>query len=168
MALDPRRVLTFRAVAHAGSFSRAAETLALTQPAVSQQVAALERQLGTRLLDRGPGSAFAVTEAGELLLRGPSLMAGYANLPEATAETLRDGLLHTGDLVRRDHDGYLYFVDRAKDMIKTGGENVYSAEVERIGIADMAEGADAAQIGQQRCRRRARLRQVVDDLGLRL
>jgi DNA-binding transcriptional LysR family regulator len=68
MALDPRRVLTFRAVAHAGSFSRAAEALALTQPAVSQQVAALERQLGTRLLDRGPGSGFGVTEAGAMLL----------------------------------------------------------------------------------------------------
>jgi DNA-binding transcriptional LysR family regulator len=68
MALDPRRVLTFRAVAHAGSFSRAAETLALTQPAVSQQVAALERQLGTRLLDRGAGAAFAVTEGGQVLL----------------------------------------------------------------------------------------------------
>src|SRR3954447_9873778 len=68
MALDPRRVLTFRAVAHAGSFSRAAEALALTQPAVSQQVAALERQLGLRLLDRGPGAGIAVTEPGEVLL----------------------------------------------------------------------------------------------------
>src|SRR3954451_15484181 len=68
MALDPRRVLTFRAVAHAGSFSRAAEALALTQPAVSQQVAALERQLGTRLLDRGPGAGIAVTETGAVLL----------------------------------------------------------------------------------------------------
>jgi acyl-CoA synthetase (AMP-forming)/AMP-acid ligase II len=85
-------------------------------------------------------------EAGELLLRGPSLMAGYANLPEATAETLRDGLLHTGDLVRRDHDGYLYFVDRAKDMIKTGGENVYSAEVERVLLTHPAVG-DAAVFG---------------------
>jgi molybdate transport repressor ModE-like protein len=68
--LDPRRVLTFRAVARAGSFSRAAEALALTQPAVSQQVAALERQLGTRLLDRAPGRTGGVTatEAGALLL----------------------------------------------------------------------------------------------------
>jgi molybdate transport repressor ModE-like protein len=68
--LDPRRVLTFRAVAHAGSFSRAAAELALTQPAVSQQVAALERQLGTRLLDRGPGGSGGVapTEAGTVLL----------------------------------------------------------------------------------------------------
>src|SRR3954452_20878510 len=68
MALDPRRVLTFRAVAHAGSFSRAAEALALTQPAVSQPVAALERHSATRLLDRGPGAGIAVTETGAVLL----------------------------------------------------------------------------------------------------
>src|SRR6478672_9633372 len=65
--LDPRRLLTFRAVAHAGSFSSAARELALTQPAVSQQVAALERELGERLLVRGPGGP-ALTPAGELAL----------------------------------------------------------------------------------------------------
>ena len=65
--LEPRRLLTFREVANRRSFSRAAEALALTQPAVSQQVAALERQLGVRLLDRGPGGP-APTEAGALLL----------------------------------------------------------------------------------------------------
>jgi acyl-CoA synthetase (AMP-forming)/AMP-acid ligase II len=82
-------------------------------------------------------------EPGELLVRGPSVMAGYANLPE---EGLRDGWLHTGDLVRRDDEGYLYFVDRAKDMIKTGGENVYSAEVERVLLAHPSV-ADAAVLG---------------------
>jgi DNA-binding transcriptional LysR family regulator len=65
--IDPRRLLTFREVAHRGSFSRAAEALALTQPAVSQQVAALERQLGVRLLDRGPGGP-RPTEVGALVL----------------------------------------------------------------------------------------------------
>jgi acyl-CoA synthetase (AMP-forming)/AMP-acid ligase II len=85
-------------------------------------------------------------EVGELLVRGPSMMAGYANLPEATAETLRGGFLHMGDMMRRDDDGYLFFVDRAKDMIKTGGENVYSAEVERVLLAHPAVG-DAAVIG---------------------
>ena len=65
--MDPRRVLTFREVAHQGSFSRAGEALALTQPAVSQQVAALERQLGVRLLERGPGGP-TPTAAGALLL----------------------------------------------------------------------------------------------------
>jgi len=73
-ALDPRRLLTFREVAHRGSFSRAAEALALTQPAVSQQLAALERQLGARLLDRGPGGV-APTEAGEVLLAHADALA---------------------------------------------------------------------------------------------
>src|SRR4051794_8939680 len=66
--LDPRRVLTFREVARQGSFSRAAEALALTQPAVSQQVAALERQVGEPLLNRGPGG-LSLTPAGEVLLQ---------------------------------------------------------------------------------------------------
>ena len=57
-------------------------------------------------------------------------MLGYWNLPEATEAALRNGWLHTGDIMRLDEDGFLYFVDRAKDMIKPGGENVYSIEVE--------------------------------------
>src|SRR4051794_28818348 len=65
--LDPRRVLTFREVARLGSFSRAAEALALTQPAVSQQVGALERQIGEPLLNRGPGG-LTLTRAGDVLL----------------------------------------------------------------------------------------------------
>lgn len=62
---------------------------------------------------------------------GRTLMAGYLNRPDATEEALRDGWLHTGDLVRVGADGYLYFVDRAKDMIKRAGENVAASEVER-------------------------------------
>jgi acyl-CoA synthetase (AMP-forming)/AMP-acid ligase II len=85
-------------------------------------------------------------EVGELLVRGPSMMAGYGGLPEETARTLRDGWLHTGDLMRCDDDGYLYFVDRAKDMIKTGGENVYPAEVERVLLEHRAVG-DVAVMG---------------------
>jgi DNA-binding transcriptional LysR family regulator len=72
--LDPRRLLTFRAVAHERSFSRAAETLALTQPAVSQHVGALERQLGVRLIERGRG-LFELTAAGELLLAHADALA---------------------------------------------------------------------------------------------
>jgi len=71
-------------------------------------------------------------EAGELVLRGPSVMSEYWQLPEATAETLRGGWLHTGDVMRMDDDGYLYMLDRVKDMVKTGGENVYCIEVENI------------------------------------
>jgi fatty-acyl-CoA synthase/long-chain acyl-CoA synthetase len=67
---------------------------------------------------------------GEVVARGPYVMKGYHNLPDVTAETLRDGWLHTGDLGWMDDDGYLYLVDRLKDMIISGGMNVYSTEVE--------------------------------------
>ncbi len=67
---------------------------------------------------------------GELLVRGPNVVGGYWNKPEATAETFVDGWLHTGDLARVGEDGLLYIVDRKKDMINRGGENVYSIEVE--------------------------------------
>jgi DNA-binding transcriptional LysR family regulator len=77
--VDPRRVLTFREVARLGSFSRAAEALALTQPAVSQQVAALERQAGTQLLERGPGG-LSLTPAGELLLAHADVVADRLDL----------------------------------------------------------------------------------------
>lgn len=85
-------------------------------------------------------------ETGELLVRGATLMSGYAGMPEATAETLRGGWLHTGDLLRLDADGYLHFVDRAKDMVKSGGENVYCAEVERV-LLDHPAVLDAAVVG---------------------
>ena len=88
----------------------------------------------------GPG------EAGELALRGTSVMSEYWRLPEATAETLRHGWLHTGDVVRTDDDGYLYLLDRMKDMVKPGGENVYSIEVEQVLRAHPAVG-DCAVIG---------------------
>ncbi|MET0361913.1 MAG: long-chain fatty acid--CoA ligase [Sphingobium sp.] len=67
---------------------------------------------------------------GEVVVRGPGVMLGYWNMPEATAEALRNGWMHTGDLGTMDKDGYVTVVDRLKDMIITGGENVYSAEVE--------------------------------------
>ena len=67
---------------------------------------------------------------GEIIARGPNVMQGYWNKPELTAATVRDGWMHTGDGGRMDEDGFITVVDRMKDMIKTGGENVYSAEVE--------------------------------------
>jgi acyl-CoA synthetase (AMP-forming)/AMP-acid ligase II len=70
-------------------------------------------------------------EVGEVLLRSPSLTTGYFNQPEVTARAFRDGWYHTGDAGYRDADGYLFVVDRVKDMIITGGENVYSVEVEQ-------------------------------------
>lgn len=71
-------------------------------------------------------------ELGEICVSGPALMTGYFDQPEATAEVLRDGWLRTGDLAVRGEDGNLFFRDRAKDMIKTGGENVYAAEIEQL------------------------------------
>jgi o-succinylbenzoate---CoA ligase len=76
-----------------------------------------------------------VDDAGEILVRGPIVMAGYLNNPEATARALTDGWLHTGDIGRIDSDGYLYVLDRRDDLIITGGENVYPAEVEAVLLA---------------------------------
>ncbi|PIV20483.1 MAG: AMP-dependent synthetase [Deltaproteobacteria bacterium CG_4_8_14_3_um_filter_45_9] len=71
-------------------------------------------------------------EVGEIIIRGPTLMSGYWNRPELTAETIRDGWLYTGDLARTDEEGYIYIVDREKDMYISGGENVYPAEIEKV------------------------------------
>lgn len=81
----------------------------------------------------GSARVLAPGEVGELQIRGPVTMREYLGRPEATADTLApDGWLHTGDLVRQDEDGYLYVVDRLKDMVITGGFNIYPAELERV------------------------------------
>jgi len=71
-------------------------------------------------------------EIGEIVAKGPTLMSGYWNLPEITKKTIVNGVLHTGDLGYVDEEGFFYIVDRAKDMYRSGGENVYPAEVEKI------------------------------------
>ena len=71
-------------------------------------------------------------EVGELLVRGPNVFLGYWNRPEASAEALRDGWFHTGDLACQDDEGFYYIVDRKKDMLISGGENVYPTEVEQV------------------------------------
>lgn len=71
-------------------------------------------------------------EIGEIVAAGPTVMSGYWNMPEKTASTIVNGRLFTGDLGYMDEDGYFYIVDRAKDMYRTGGENVYPAEIEKI------------------------------------
>ncbi len=94
--------------------------------------------------DAGPTGAEAeVGAVGQIAIRGAAVMKGYWNRPEATAETIIDGWLLTGDAGYRDEAGYLYMHDRVKDMIVTGGENVYPAEVENAifgcpGVADVA------------------------------
>ena len=84
-----------------------------------------------------------VGEVGEIVYRAPTLMSGYWNNPEATAEAFHGGWFHSGDLVRMDDEGYVWVVDRKKDMIISGGENIYCAEVENVlashpGIVEVA------------------------------
>jgi long-chain acyl-CoA synthetase len=92
------------------------------------------------------GAPRAAGEIGEVVADGPTVMSGYLNAQTATAETLRDGWLHTGDLGRFDAGGRLTLVDRVKDMVISGGYNVYPSEVERVLLADPSV-QDAAVLG---------------------
>ena len=92
------------------------------------------------------GSDVVPGDVGELWMRGPNITPGYWNLPDATAEAITDGWLHSGDAVRQDDEGYFYVVDRRKDMYISGGENVYPAEVENV-IYQLPTVAEAAVIG---------------------
>jgi len=96
-------------------------------------------------------------EVGELWVRGAQVIKGYLNRPDATAEAITDGWLHTGDIARVDEDGFLFIVDRKKDMVLRGGENIYCAEVEAavyrhpavaecsaFGVADARLGEEVA------------------------
>jgi fatty-acyl-CoA synthase len=94
----------------------------------------------------GDGSLLAPGERGEIVVRGPLVMAGYYKNPDATEEASRHGWHHTGDIGYLDDEGYLFIVDRAKDMIITGGFNVYSAEVEQVLLAHPAV-QDCAVVG---------------------
>lgn len=88
-----------------------------------------------------------VGEVGEIVYRAPTLMSGYWNNPEATAEAFAGGWFHSGDLVRMDEDGYVWVVDRKKDMIISGGENIYCAEVENV-LAGHPQIVEVAVIGR--------------------
>jgi fatty-acyl-CoA synthase len=92
------------------------------------------------------GTVLPTGQRGEIVVRGSLVMPGYYHNPEATAEASRHGWHHTGDIGYLDEDNYLYIVDRAKDMIITGGFNVYSAEVEQVLLAHPAVG-DCAVLG---------------------
>ncbi|GAA3077335.1 long-chain-fatty-acid--CoA ligase [Streptomyces glomeratus] len=103
----------------------------LDRPRKAGSVGTPIKDVEVRLLDEaghdvGPG------EVGELAVRGPNLMKGYWNLPEETAAAIPDGWLRSGDLARQDEDGFLYIVDRKKDMIIRGGYNVYPREIEEV------------------------------------
>ncbi|WP_394583191.1 fatty acid--CoA ligase family protein [Cytobacillus firmus] len=92
------------------------------------------------------GEEVSVGEVGELIVRGPNVMKGYYKLPEETAATIRDGWLYTGDLAKRDEEGYFYIVDRKKDLILVGGYNVYPREVEEV-LYNHGEIVEAAVLG---------------------
>jgi len=103
-------------------------------PALNEECAIIDPETGREL---GPN------EVGELVVRGPMVMRGYWNMPEETEAALRGGWLHSGDAAYYDDDGLFYIVDRIKDMIISGGENVYSLEVENVigrypGVAQVA------------------------------
>lgn len=99
-----------------------------------------------RIVDED-GRDVAQGETGELLIYGPHVCSGYWRNPEATADALRDGWFHTGDMARQDDDGFYYLAGRYKDMIISGGENVYAAEVETVFLEHPAV-REAALIGQ--------------------
>lgn len=98
-----------------------------------------------RVVDEG-GRDVSRGEIGELLIKGGNIMQGYWNRPEATAATFRDGWLLTGDLVTQDEEGFVYIVGRKKDMMISGGENIYPLEVEQV-IGQLSAVDEVAVIG---------------------
>jgi len=99
-----------------------------------------------RIMDADGTRELPAGQIGELWARGPMIVKGYWNKPEATAATFVDGWVRTGDLARLDEEGFCYIVDRAKDMLIRGGENIYSSEVENA-LYDHPAVTDCAVIG---------------------
>ena len=124
------------------------ETCSLTSFLPDEEAAAHPDSVGFALpvVDLALADADPATGIGELLVRGPNVVQGYWDNPLASAKTFVDGWLHTGDVARVDNEGLLYIVDRTKDMINRGGENVYSIEVENAlaGAPGVGEAAALA------------------------
>lgn len=121
----------------------------MTNEEAAQKVGAVGKPIfhsKMRLVDKN-GRDVPQSETGELIIHGPHVCAGYWRNAAATTEALRDGWFHTGDMARQDEDGYFYIAGRFKDMIISGGENVYAAEVEAVFTAHEAV-AEAALIGK--------------------
>ena len=123
---------------HANPYGGTQKEGSIGLPIPSTEVRIVDIETGK--VDVPPG------EEGELIVRGPQLMDGYLNRPDATAETLRDGWLHTGDLARMDDDGYFYLVGRKKDMIKTNGFMVFPDEIDDL-LAKHKDVREACSIG---------------------
>jgi long-chain acyl-CoA synthetase len=110
--------------------------------------------LETKCVDAN-GNEVAQGEVGELWVKGAPVIKGYLNRPEATAESITDGWLHTGDVARIDEDGFIFIVDRVKDMVLRGGENIYCAEVESVvfkleGVAECSVfGVEDDRLGEE-------------------
>ena len=101
-----------------------------------------------RIVDPESNTDLGTGTAGELLIRGPHVCSGYWRNPEATAKAIVDGWFHTGDMAHKDEDGFFFIDGRYKDMIKSGGENIYAAEVEAV-VREHPDVKDAALIGKQ-------------------
>ena len=100
-----------------------------------------------RIVDLGDGvTDMPIGESGELIVKGPQVMQGYLNRPGETEKTISDGWLHTGDIAKMDEEGYFYIVDRKKDMIISGGYNVYPRDIEEV-LFEHPKIVEAAAIG---------------------
>ena len=122
----------------------------INPPAGSPKIASIGLPIPdteARIVDLETGTReMPVGEVGEITIRGPQVMKGYWNKPEETALVLRDGWLHTGDIAKKDADGYFYIVDRKKDMIIAGGYNIYPREIEEV-LFECPKVQEAAVIG---------------------
>jgi long-chain acyl-CoA synthetase len=107
--------------------------------------------VGVKIFD-DHGRELPPGQVGEIVVRGPNVMQGYYNQPEETAATLRDGWLHTGDMGRKDDDGYIYIVDRRKEMLLVRGMNVYPREIEEVlyQFPNVREAAVVAKVDEKR------------------
>src|SRR6202034_3159630 len=104
------------------------------------------RDVQMRLVD-GEGHEVARGEVGEIAIRGPNVMKGYWNRPDATAEAIRGGWFHSGDLARVDEDGYFYIVDRKKDLIIRGGYNVYPRAIAEAAVIGLPHPSLGEEVG---------------------
>ena len=125
-------------VATTNPFSGAAKTGSIGLPVPGTEILITDREDAAKEMPQG--------EAGEICIKGPQLMAGYWGRPEATAETVIDGWLHTGDVGYMDEEGYTFIIDRIKDLVLVGGFNVYPRHVEEV-IYQHPQVAEVTAIG---------------------
>ena len=125
-------------VTHVNPPDGSPKTASIGLPIKGTEARIVDLETGTRELSTG--------ETGEIVIRGPQVMKGYWNKPEETALVLRDGWLYTGDIAKKDEDGYFYIVDRKKDLIIAGGFNIYPREVEEV-LFECPKIKEAAVVG---------------------